>query len=66
MSKHVLIKLSSPGWEKTLHSESAARDELYKHICEQCRIEEGITKQSKIDDMLGTACGYEFDYEVNK
>lgn len=66
MSKHILIKLSSPGWEKRFQSESAARDELYKYICEQCRAEEGITKQSKIGDMLDTACGCEFDYEVNK
>ena len=64
--KFVLIKMSAPGWEKKFKTRSEARDELYKHICSQCTTEEGITKNSKIEDMLATACGCEFDFEEQK
>ena len=64
--KFTLVKMSAPGWEKKFNTRSAARDELYKYICSQCCTEEGITANSKIEEMLGTACGCEFDLEESK
>lgn len=58
--------MSRPGWEKPFATRSAARDELYRYICNQCRTEDGITSNSPIEDMLATACGCEFDLEENK
>ena len=63
MKQYTLIKLSSPGWEKSFQTRSQARDLLYQHICNQCRTEEGITSNSKIEDMLDTACGCEYSFE---
>lgn len=60
MPKYTLTKDSSPGWERDFYDKETLRQELYKHICNQCRCEEGITEQSTISDMLVTACGCEF------
>lgn len=64
--KFKLVKMSGPGWEKKFSTRSAARDELFKYICTQCSTEEGITANSKIEAMLATACGCEFDFEEQK
>ncbi len=64
--KFKLIKISAPGWEKEFKNRSSARDELFKYICSHCQKDEKITANSKIEDMLGTGCGYEFDFEEVK
>lgn len=61
----VLFKLSSPGWTKQYPDDIELQADLYKHICKQCRAEEGITEISDIGHMLSTACGCEFDVEYN-
>lgn len=63
MSKYTLIKMSAPGWTKEYSSRVSLKEELYQHICSQCRAEEGITPTSSIGDMLGTACGCEYMVE---
>ena len=63
MPKYTLIKMSAPGWSKDYSSRGPLKEELFKHICNQCRTEEGIKESSSIDEMLGTACGCEFDVE---
>jgi hypothetical protein len=59
-----LIKNSGAGWEKIFNSEIEARNELYKWICNLCKEEDTIKANSSIDDMLCTACGCEFWYEI--
>lgn len=63
MPKYTLIKISAPGWTKEFSSRVSLKEELYQHICSQCCTEDGITPTSSISDMLGTACGCEFDVE---
>lgn len=58
-----LYKMSAPGWELDFYTEEEARVRLLTHICDQCRAEDGITEDSPIGDMLGTACGCEFDID---
>jgi hypothetical protein len=58
-----LYKLSAPGWTKTFDDKFGAQAELYKHICNQCLNEEGITEISDIQHMLASCCGCEFDVE---
>lgn len=76
-----LIKMSSPGWEKTFDTERELKAELFKHICKECCMGElayvdpssptgtsaylttPVDENSSIGDMLGTACGCEFDVE---
>lgn len=67
--KHILYKISSPGWTKEFSSEEEAKEELFKYICNNCR-EEGnefddppINKDSSIEDMLWSPCGCEFRYD---
>lgn len=62
---YVLYKMSAPGWKLEFDTEEQARDELLKHICDQCRTTMRITEGSSIDEMLGTDCGCEFDVDVN-
>jgi hypothetical protein len=62
--KHILIKLSHPGWEKKFDDRTEMQQQLYMHICEQCRAEEGITEISDTEQMLSTACGCEFMIET--
>ena len=59
-SKYILTKCSFSGWQKVFGSELDAREELRKHICYSC-VED--YSPISIEDMLGTNCGYEFDYE---
>lgn len=61
--QHCLTKMSGPGWTRKYASELDARLELYRHICDQCRAEEGLDEHSSIYDMLVSACGCEYDYE---
>jgi hypothetical protein len=68
--KYILIKLSSPGWEKEFKSEIEARQELYSHICITCCMggyedfkHNPITINTSIDEMLGTPCGCEFAFQ---
>lgn len=61
--KYVLTKISAPGWEKEFSNKLAARDRLYKHICNYCREDDSVGPNSPIEDMLSTACGCEFDFE---
>ena len=56
----ILTKLSDPGWQKSFETETEVRDELLKYVCFQCRCEDGITDESELGDVLGTACGCEF------
>lgn len=60
---YLLTKLSEPGWEKEFKDKLDAQQELWKHICEQCECEEGLTEISSIDEMLSSACGCEFMFE---
>jgi hypothetical protein len=64
--KYILTKMSAPGWEKKFDDKIELQMELYTHICNQCRCEEGITEISDIGDMLATACGCEFWYDEEK
>lgn len=59
-----LFKLSAPGWERDYDNESELKIELYNHICRLCCNEDSITEFSSIGDMLGTACGCEYDVEL--
>lgn len=61
--KFTLTKLSEPGWERDFYSKVEVQSELYQHICNQCRSEEGITPLSGLADMLCTPCGCEFMLE---
>ena len=61
---HKLLKLSEPGWTKEFDTKLEVQQELYKYICFQCQCEEAVTEISSIDDMLATACGCEFDVEL--
>lgn len=88
--KHILTKLSAPGWEKTFLSEMDAKAVLYSHVCNTCLIDIAFEQvggrsayfmspedkelwmqchaveeyECSIDDLLGSACGCEFYYEV--
>lgn len=57
-----LIKLSSPGFEKT-GTEEEIKKLMYKYVCSQCRAEYGVSETSDLDDMLNTFCAAEFTYE---
>lgn len=61
-----LFKLSAPGWTQTFLFKEQVQQELYKHMCGQCRAEEGLTEISDIDQMLASACGCEYDVEYNE
>jgi hypothetical protein len=76
---NVLFKLSAPGWEKEFTSKEELRKELYTHMCGICRqgdkaydpetnevIWESspVNENSSIDELLFTACGCEFDVEL--
>ena len=63
METFKLIKMSAPGWEKTFNTETEARNELYKWICNLCKEDDGIRVNSSLDELLYTACGCEFWYE---
>jgi len=74
----ILFKMSEPGWEKRFDNVNEVRAELYKHICKICR--EGdkaydsdgklvyesdpVNENSSLGELLGTACGCEFDVEL--
>lgn len=60
---YFLTKLSKPGWDKTFDTEEEARAELYNHICKSCILEEELTMNSSIDDLLATACGCEYIFD---
>jgi hypothetical protein len=63
---YILYKSSKPGWKKEYESAGDLKTELSSWVCGQCRedfeSEYGEPIQS-IRDMLGTACGCEFDFE---
>ena len=59
-----LYKLSAPGFVKECSSEQDIRDILYPYICNICLDEYSITNIRSIDEMLGTPCGCEFDYDI--
>lgn len=62
--RHVLTKMSAPGWEKVFDSEKAASDELENWICKTCMYEaHRETKNLGMSDLLFTYCGAEFYYE---
>ena len=57
--KYSLSKLSSPGFTKEYSYELDMKAELFTWVCGLYN----LTKDSSIDEMLGTPCGCEF--EVN-
>jgi hypothetical protein len=65
---YILHKLSAPGWTKKFTSAGELKEELYQHICAECRegsIDFGgpcvpVYSSSDLSDMLTTACGSEF------
>jgi hypothetical protein len=61
--RYLLTKQSKPGWEQRFLTRGAARQRLWPYICQQCRVESGITEQSSIYKLLDTACGEEFWFE---
>lgn len=77
----LLIKASSPGWEKEYATKDEARAELLRHICKSCLTgrqevvgEGGVIEieaepppnQSDIHSLLDTPCGCEFWLEDDK
>jgi hypothetical protein len=54
-----LTKLSGEGFvfEGT---EAEVKEKLFSYICEQCRCEEGLTKDSSLHHMMDSLCGAEF------
>jgi hypothetical protein len=76
---HKLFKLSAPGWEKEFQTKDELHKELFKHICGICQEgdkaynNEGeliyesspVNESSSIDELLCTACGCEFDVEMD-
>ena len=67
--KHVLIKLSAPGWEQSFDNTEDLRRELYAHICNYCREGEAeyhmdpVNEKSSIGELLSTPCGCEYMVE---
>lgn len=76
--KHILHKRSTPGWSKEFETEESAYAELLTHICGECLSGDheliGTTERhamtppnpAVIEDLLGTPCGCEYDFEVEK
>ena len=74
----ILIKRSSPGWEKEFQTEEELKTELYSWICAGCKAgcyeeydgivheESPIDWTSSLDEMLSTACGCEFCVEEDE
>lgn len=67
--KHILYKVSSPGWVKVFNSEYDAKMELLNYIRNNC-IEgdeevgdKPISHNDSISTLLSCPCGCEFDYE---
>lgn len=60
MSRFMLTKLSSPGWDKEFDDEESLRNELVKYICNMCMEEDELFFNSSVNDLLATACGCEF------
>lgn len=69
----ILIKASSPGWEKEFQDEGELKKELFQYICAGCRdgvkeyYDDGLVYESfpvyinsSIGEMLSTSCGCEF------
>jgi hypothetical protein len=71
----ILIKLSSPGWEKEFQTEEELKTELYNWICKDCKegcdeeydgfvhVELPVDSNSSLGEMLSTSCGCEFYVE---
>ena len=72
----ILIKASSPGWEKEFQEEDDLKQELFAYLCSGCRegtkdyYDDGLVNEefpvyvnSSIGEMLATACGCEFYVE---
>ena len=62
--RYHLIKLSTPGWVKTYDTKEEAANVLRNHICQMCIVEEGITIKSSVAELLSTACGIEYDLDI--
>lgn len=62
--KYSLCKLSSPGFTKEYPSNLDAKAELFRWICGLCIEDYNLTKDSSIDEMLGTPCGCEFEIDI--
>lgn len=72
-----LHKRSIPSWTKEFATEADACAELLTHICGKCLAGEmsmvnaptehfPAPLRDSIDDLLGTPCGCEFEYEIAK
>ena len=76
--KHVLSKVSHPGWIKNFDTEQEACKELLLHICNMCLKDGGVLDWdgkkmywadhpldvNNIYDLLCTPCGAEYMYEM--
>lgn len=62
--RYHLIKLSKPEWVKTYDTKEEAANVLRNHICQMCIVEEGITIKSSVAELLSTACGIEYDLDI--
>jgi len=75
----ILIKVSDPGWEKEFQTEHDLKEELYTHLCAQCKEgykeefgaelfyeQERISMDSSLGEMLSTGCGCEFYVEEDE
>lgn len=59
-----LDKMSGSGWDKPKEFETKEelRQELLLHICGLCTEDFGSWTPT-VEDLMGTACGCEYDYE---
>lgn len=64
--KHILTKLSEPGWEVEYSTLKEVEYKLLECICSECKeelMDEIIAGGNPVDEALCTPCGCEFYYE---